>query len=147
MGVPPGVEAPSTPADKKAEITKRVIHKTALQKSVLERTASQKAGAEKDTEKKPAVKKTTAPTSAPKKTAAPMPATKKPVARKETASVSAKKIPENKSKRQAGSKTLKTDVQELTRDMRSLEEKLEKMIKTFDSIAELNVAGSKSVKK
>jgi hypothetical protein len=115
------------PADKKPVSEQTYSGKTSVKKAVIKSTLK----------KKPSVKKASVPTTSPKKATVD----------KKSASVSATKISGDKKKRPARSKPLNKNVRELVTDMKALEGKIEQMVKTFDRITELKVAGSKTVKK
>jgi hypothetical protein len=115
--ITPKTDAPRMPADKKPVPEQIHSGKTSVKKAVIKSTMK----------KKPSVKKATAD--------------------KKSASVLATKISGDKKKRHAGSKPLNKNVRELVTDMKALEGKIEQMVKAFDRITELKVAGSKTVKK
>lgn len=123
----PKTDAPQRPADKEPVPEQTYSGKTSVKKAVIKSTLK----------KKPSVKKASVPTTSPKKATAD----------KKSASVSATKISGDNKKRPARSKPLNKNVRELVTDMKALEGKIEQMVKTFDRITELKVAGSKTVKK
>ncbi len=126
----PPVETPKIiNAEKTHEMKKPVIDKTApeppapLKVSVkskpVKKAAAQKAPSPKPAQKKPVTRKSAAKKVTPKK---------KTSAASATTNSGLKKIKQTKEK------TLKNDVDDLSRSMKALEGKIEKMMKTFDSI-------------
>lgn len=137
---------PSLP-EKSHEIEKPVIDKT-----TPELTAPVKVSLKATTVKKTAVKKTAVKKAAPikampKKTATRKSAVKKVAPKKKPAAFSATRPSGPKKIRQTKKKTLKNDLDDLSRSMKSLEGKIEKMMKAFDGIAVQETTCTKAVKK
>lgn len=134
--VPTNVEAPLAPAERKTESTPSVPKKNVPQEPVL-MPRPLETNAENLTKRRPVIKKV----------ATSMSGAKVPAKPKSRAAISSIQVPGDKRKRKARPKTLKMDVQDLTKDMKSLEDKIEKMIKRLDRIAESELAGSKALPK
>ncbi len=113
-------------------------------KPVSEEQAPVKFSVKENAVKNAVIKKTPPPKPTPKKTPIPKPISNKTAPKKKAAAVSSTKtiVPNNKI--QAKKKTLKNDVEDLSKAMKALEGKIEKMMKTFDSIIVKETSKTKS---
>ncbi len=120
------------PPDKMPDMEKPVSEEPTSE-SIIPAKVSVKA----KTVKKAVAKKAASPKPTPKKTATLKSAIKKVAPKKKTAEVSTTKTSGLKKSRQTQKKTLKNDVEDLSKSMKALVDKIEKMMKIFDRIKEL----------
>ena len=133
---------PPAPSPKALPEEKSAIEKPDLRKEIAKETATQKT-----VDKKIRAKVTTTQKSVPKKPAVHVPASQKQAVKKNAVSVSRRKINANRTTVVKKPRTLKKELQDLARDMKSLENKIERMIKAFDGSQSQGVSGAKPVKK
>ncbi len=128
-------------------IPSQVEKTSAMEKPIIEEPAPESTAPvsvvkNTDTVKKSAPSKTT-----PEKSSTRKPVAKKVVPKKKTATVPTRKTSGIGKKKQNKKNSLKNEVEDLSRNMKSLEGKIERMMKTFDSIAVQETTRTKSVKK
>ncbi len=144
LGEKPEGSVPS-PAEKapKAEKTKPET----FQKAPKEKGETKKPESRKVVTKKSPIKKTTIKKPALKKTASKKAAVKKPSVKKKSSVAPVANTSRDDDKWQTEAKSLTKDLNDLTREFKALEKKIEKMLQTADDIAGQKAGKTKTVKK